>query len=249
MSQYIKLTTTNSKLYVNSSEVGLNSLAINNGLQISAEIIRTQGVETILSNNISTEISRAESIEPILSSNISNELSRTISSGTILSNNISTEISRGLSIGSILSSNISTEITRATTSENIIVSRIQNIVSGAPTTLDTIGEIAIALSNNPSIIDVVSTSISNETSRAILVENILSSNISTEVFLLSDLSFNSLISFESNRALTSQSLIIRDTSIEINRAVSTEIIISNTVLKSFVACIRSVFKWLTTLTL
>jgi len=247
MSRYVKLTTSNGILNIDNKPIALTANVNIHNNNIVTETIRATSTETSLSSNISTETSRAKSAElslannisketsratiseVILSSSISKETSRATISEVILSSSISTETSRATKSEGILSSSISTENVRASTLETQIINKIQSIIINAPTTLDTIGEVAIALSNNPSVVVSISSSIAIQTSKAISTETILSNSISSEVFLLSDLSFNGLIDITKTVAIQNEALISININIEASRATNIKNTISTNI--------------------
>ncbi len=232
MSQYSKLTTNNLKLYNNGNEIALNSNITSNSNNINNETTRATASETSLKNIISTEINRDNTAKNSLERLISQESSRSVSSENILSAEIISKQNRATGVESILTTAISTtEYTRATSIEISISRFLSTFVSGATNTLlDTIGEIASALSSE-TIIDTITSNISNENVRAIGSENIISSEISIKLsnINISDLSFNSLIDGNILRANSVETILSNRISNEISRARSNESILSTAI--------------------
>jgi hypothetical protein len=129
--------------------------------------------------------------------------------------NLSVEVSRAVSVETMLLNTISTEVSN-------VGQRITNVVGAAPDLLDTLAEIATALSNDPSVVNVLQSGIQLEVSRAVSVETslggVLNGEVSRAVSVEASLSVG--LSSEISRALSVDASLSVGLSSEVSRATS-----------------------------
>jgi hypothetical protein len=185
---------------------------------LAAEVLRASAAESTLGNliantnsnvstvstSLSSEVTRATQAESTLGNLIANAESNISSVSSSLTSLISNVVANAESNISTVSTSLSSEVTRATSAEaglasNIALkadityvdSAVSNLVSAAPTTLDTLNELAAALGNDANLsvtltslignvasnVSNVSTALGSEVTRATSVEAGLASNI------------------------------------------------------------------------
>ncbi len=229
MSQYSKITASNSILYNNNLALALNSGLESNNNLLTNRISSALSIENSISTTTLNKKNNSLNIERNLSSSLYTKNSIAISKEYILSNSISTELSRATSYEIMLSNNISLETQRASTSETQIINKITNMIGTAPSNLDTIGEIAIALSNEPNIINIINSQISNEVSRAVSYEVILSNTLSNETIRTDSIQQNlsNIIQTESTRAINAENNLSSAITIQNTNATNAETSINN----------------------
>jgi len=236
MTQYVKLTVNNSALNNNLNEIATTNLIDNSNASIFTETSRAISKSTFLSNTISTETSRATISEVILSSSISTETSRATKSEGTLSSNISIETSRAVSVENSISTYLSTFISGANPSMNTVfeISKVllddDRTVSNVASIIGVEGSRAVSqetlLSQNLYVHNTntlnsnntVSSAISNETFRAVSVEDSLSNRISNQI----------------SNSVSSETVLSNNISTTISNSKSTEIVLSNNISSEYI---------------
>ena len=156
-------------------------------------------IDLSLSTALSTEVSDRISGDASLSTALSTEISYRISAAPSFSTALSTETSQRVSGDLSLSTALSTETSQRVSGDTSLSTIIQNLIgTTTPSALDTLSEIAAALSNDPSFIFNLSSSLSIETVDRISGDVSLSTAISTEVSnrISGDVSLSTALSTE-----------------------------------------------------
>ena len=153
---------------------------------LSSEVTRATQAESTLGNLITNAESNISSVSSSLTSLIANVVANAESNISTVSTSLSSEVTRATSAEADLASNIAlkADIT-------YVDSAVSNLVSTAPTTLDTLNELAVALGNDANLsvtltslignvasnVSNVSTALGSEVTRATSAEADLASNI------------------------------------------------------------------------
>ena len=163
----------------------------------SAEAAISSLISTVVTSSINAEISRATAADAALSTTLATEVSQINANiSTIVTSTINAEIERAMEADNALSTTIGVNfsttnifITSSITSTvQYIDKKITDVIGNAPAILDTLKELADSIGGDSNIFGTLTSSISNEISRAITVEQTLSTNItSTTIALQSEL--------------------------------------------------------------
>ena len=165
-------------------------------------------IDLSLSTALSTEVSDRISGDASLSTALSTEISYRISAAPSFSTALSTETSQRVSGDLSLSTALSTETSQRVSGDTSLSTIIQNLIgTTTPSALDTLSEIAAALSNDPSFIFNLSSSLSIETVDRISGDVSLSTAISTEVSnrISGDVSLSTALSTETSDRVSGDS--------------------------------------------
>ena len=180
-------------------------------------------IDLSLSTALSTEVSDRISGDASLSTALSTEISYRISAAPSFSTALSTETSQRVSGDLSLSTALSTETSQRVSGDTSLSTIIQNLIgTTTPSALDTLSEIAAALSNDPSFIFNLSTSLSIETSDRISGDTSLSTGLSTETSnrISGDSSLSTALSTETSNRISGDASLSTALSTEITNRIS-----------------------------
>lgn len=141
---------------------------------LNDEVSTTNETITNTTNSFNSEINRLNGVDGSLETRISQEESTTLSMGNSLTTRLVTAENADISIVNSLTTKISTDIDVA----------INNLVSGAPNTLDTLNEIASAITGNDSDITAIlttQTSLNNRITDDIGLVDVRVDSVSTAI--------------------------------------------------------------------
>lgn len=144
---------------------------------LNKEIDRAKAKETDIANNLSTEVNRAKAAEKVLTDNLASELTRATNAEAILTNNLNTEINRAKA----KEISIDTELANRYTKDKVytkdeVLAKIEELIGTAPEVLDTFGEIATALGNDPNFATTITTMLAGK------VDKVTGKGLSTNDF-------------------------------------------------------------------
>lgn len=141
-----------------------NTIEIN----LNNEITRAKASEKTLTDNLSTEATRAKAAEKVLTDNLANETTRATNAEAILTNNLNTEINRAKAKENL----IDTELANRYTKDKVyrkeeVLAKIEELIGTAPEVLDTFGEIATALGNDPNFATTMTTLLAGKVDKVV----------------------------------------------------------------------------------
>lgn len=132
------------------------------------------------------------------------------------------------SLQSLLQDAITAEENRATTAEGELDSKIAtsiaNLVNGAPGTLDTLNELALALGNDNNLATTITESIAAEKARAEAAEKVLTDNLNYEIARATDAEgvVAAAVVTERQRAVAAETVLTNNLADEVIRATDAE---------------------------
>lgn len=150
--------------------------------KITEETDRAINAETKLTDDLDTEISRATERENEISDALTEEISRAATEESNIRNDLTDEISRAQQQEQALENSLNNEIQRAQSAEQTVQANAENytdtkiadLINGAPSTLDTLGEIANAMAENQTVVEALDNAIGTK------VDKIDGKGLSTE---------------------------------------------------------------------
>ncbi|WP_455794252.1 pyocin knob domain-containing protein [Clostridium butyricum] len=131
--------------------------------KLDDEIKRSISAENILNNSVITERDRAKNAEKVITDDLEKEVNRANNAESILTSNLANEINRAKEKESLIDNELANRYTKdkVYTKEEVLA-EIERLINNAPAVLDTFGEIANALGNDPNFSTTIITMLSQK---------------------------------------------------------------------------------------